>query len=102
MLPDEVDEDLNEGPEHFSRTTGSSFELVPGETASRARKNIRRDMGSQVVEGSRQFLKALGEVDQVRIFYVYEINPCLNNNLRAETRRRAKSCERVALRQRSG
>lgn len=40
-------------------------ELVPGEIAARARKHLRRDMEKKLAEGSRQFLKALGEVDQV-------------------------------------
>lgn len=40
-------------------------EVVPGEIAARARKHLRRDMEKKLAEGSRQFLKALGEVDQV-------------------------------------
>jgi hypothetical protein len=40
-------------------------ESVPGEIAARARKNLRRDMDRKLAEGSRQFLNALGEVDQV-------------------------------------
>ncbi|KAF9450271.1 COG6-domain-containing protein [Macrolepiota fuliginosa MF-IS2] len=42
----------------------TSIELVPGEIAARARKHLRRDMEKKLAEGSRQFLKALGEVDQ--------------------------------------
>ena len=42
------------------------FESFPGEAAARARKNLRRDMELKLAEGSRQFLKAFGEVDQVR------------------------------------
>ncbi|KAF9555820.1 oligomeric complex COG6 [Agrocybe pediades] len=33
-------------------------------SASRARKNLRRDMEKQVAEGSKKFLEALGEVDE--------------------------------------
>ena len=40
-------------------------EVVPGESAARARKNLRRDMENQLAEGSRKFLEALGEVDAV-------------------------------------
>ncbi|KAJ7293752.1 oligomeric Golgi complex subunit 6 [Mycena rebaudengoi] len=39
-------------------------EAIPGESAARARKNLRRDMEQKLAEGSRQFLKAFGEVDQ--------------------------------------
>lgn len=40
-------------------------ESIPGESAVRARKSLRRDMENKLAEGSRQFLKAFGEVDQV-------------------------------------
>ena len=48
-------------------TSGTStfVELVPGESAARARKNLRRDMENKLAEGSRQFLRAFGEVDRV-------------------------------------
>ncbi|KAJ7356948.1 oligomeric complex COG6, partial [Mycena albidolilacea] len=39
-------------------------EAVPGESAARARKNLRRDMERKLAEGSHQFLEAFGEVDQ--------------------------------------
>ncbi|KAJ7462784.1 oligomeric complex COG6 [Mycena galericulata] len=39
-------------------------ETIPGESAARARKNLRRDMEQKLAEGSHQFLKAFGEVDQ--------------------------------------
>jgi hypothetical protein len=42
-----------------------AVEAVPGEIAARARKHLRRDMEKKLAEGSRQFLNALGEVDQV-------------------------------------
>lgn len=35
------------------------------ETASRARKNLRRDLENQLAQGSQQFLQAFSEVDQV-------------------------------------
>jgi hypothetical protein len=40
-------------------------EAIPGELAARARKNLRRDMENKLTEGSRQFLRAFGDVDQV-------------------------------------
>jgi conserved oligomeric Golgi complex subunit 6 len=43
-------------------------EAIPGEFASRARKQLHRDMEKKLAEGSRQLLKALGDVDQVRLF----------------------------------
>jgi len=35
------------------------------ETASRARKNMQRDLEKKLTQGSQHFLKAFGEVDQV-------------------------------------
>ena len=46
-------------------TSAVLVEVVPGESAARARKNLRRDMENQLAEGSRRFLEALGEVDAV-------------------------------------
>lgn len=46
-------------------------ESVPGESAARARRHIRRDMENNLTKGSRQFLEAFGEVDQVCPFIVY-------------------------------
>ena len=52
-----------------SRVPGQlSAELVSGDIAARARKHLRRDMEKKLADGSRQFLKALGEVDHVRGF----------------------------------
>lgn len=48
-------------------------ESVPGESAARARKNLRRDMELKLAEGSRQFLKAFGEVDQVCLLVLYVV-----------------------------
>lgn len=38
----------------------------PGETAAKARKNLRRDIERKLAEGSQKFLKAFGEVNEVR------------------------------------
>jgi conserved oligomeric Golgi complex subunit 6 len=40
-------------------------ESIPGESAAKARKCLRRDMENRLAEGSRKFLEALGEVDSV-------------------------------------
>jgi len=45
-------------------------ETVPGESAARARKSLRRDMESKLAEGCHQFLKAFGEVDEVGSFVI--------------------------------
>ncbi|KAI0929236.1 hypothetical protein AcW1_006229 [Taiwanofungus camphoratus] len=39
-------------------------EVVPGDIAARARKNLRRDVESKLAESSRKFLQAFGEVDK--------------------------------------
>src|SRR5882762_4402342 len=52
------------------RDGGGFVESVPGESAARARKSLRRDMENKLAEGSRQFLKAFGEVDQVSALIV--------------------------------
>jgi conserved oligomeric Golgi complex subunit 6 len=38
---------------------------VPGDTAARARKHLRRDVENKLTEASHKFLRAFGEVDQV-------------------------------------
>lgn len=43
-----------------------SVETYPGEYASKARRNLRRDMENKLAESSHHFVKALGEVDLVR------------------------------------
>ena len=40
-------------------------ELVPGEIAARARKNLKRDVQTRLAESSRMFLDAFAEVDKV-------------------------------------
>ncbi|KAJ7225913.1 oligomeric complex COG6 [Mycena pura] len=50
--------------EEYAKPDETLTETVPGESAARARKNLRRDMEQKLAEGSQQFLKAFGEVDQ--------------------------------------
>lgn len=72
-INDSDDDDDIEDDVLFSKVTATSnasgtsafVESIPGESAARARKNLRRDMENKLAEGSRQFLKAFGEVDQV-------------------------------------
>jgi conserved oligomeric Golgi complex subunit 6 len=69
---DEVDDDDAEDDALWGKSSVGAndcgfLENIPGESASRARKNLRRDMENKLAEGSRQFLKAFGEVDQVGI-----------------------------------
>ena len=45
-------------------------ESVPGESAAKARKYFLRNMENRLTEGSRKFLKALGEVDSVRSLFL--------------------------------
>ena len=66
---DENDEDVEEeeitsGTPSFGQDNVLS-EAIPGESAAKARKHLRRDMEKKLTEGSRQFLKAFGDVDQV-------------------------------------
>ena len=67
-VEDANDDDVEEDADAvFGRTTDHpAFEAFPGEAAAKARKNLRRDMELKLADGSRQFLKALGDVDQVR------------------------------------
>ncbi|KDR69275.1 hypothetical protein GALMADRAFT_256106 [Galerina marginata CBS 339.88] len=54
----------NVNPSHTAAGVAALLvETVPGESAARARKNLRRDMENQLAEGSKKFLEALGEVD---------------------------------------
>ena len=43
---------------------------LPGDTAAKARKHLRRDIESKLEEGSLRFLVAFGAVDQVRVVAV--------------------------------
>ena len=64
-----VVEDLDDDDEVFCDSVDASTtalaESVPGESAVKARKYLRRDMENKLTEGSKKFLQALGEVDSV-------------------------------------
>jgi hypothetical protein len=65
---DDRDEELHDvdmAPRAVTPAPAVLVEVVPGESAARARKNLRRDMENQLAEGSSKFLEALGEVDAV-------------------------------------
>jgi hypothetical protein len=51
---------------------------LPGDTAAKARKHLRRDIESKLEEGSLRFLAAFGAVDQVRLAAIQLIyrSPC--------------------------
>ncbi|KAJ3516161.1 hypothetical protein NLJ89_g1297 [Agrocybe chaxingu] len=66
VLAEDADEDFGQEGATTSADTSSTAALaesVPGESAARARKNLRRDMENKLAEGSQKFLEALGEVD---------------------------------------
>ena len=64
VIPDGVDEvDVDSAKDVPSFLRGAP----PGDTAAKARKNLRRDIESKMEEGSLRFLAAFGVVDQVRI-----------------------------------
>ncbi|KAL1761228.1 oligomeric Golgi complex subunit 6 [Schizophyllum commune] len=54
----------DEVPRPTQAKDASLKELIPGESAARARKHLRKDMESKLAEGSRAFLQAFAEVDQ--------------------------------------
>ncbi|KAF9014960.1 oligomeric Golgi complex subunit 6 [Cyathus striatus] len=56
-------EDLKDVKEKYSLSSAPK-ESFSGESAVRARKNLRRDMEVKLAAGSRQFLDALGNVDK--------------------------------------
>ncbi|KAI0318919.1 oligomeric complex COG6 [Amylostereum chailletii] len=64
---EEVEDDASRVREVNGRTEGALSFLdgpPPGETAAKARKNLRRDIETKLADGSQKFLKAFGEVDQ--------------------------------------
>ena len=68
-LGEDVEEQMNSGPaSSTSRVT--LVENFPGESAARARKDMRKDMERKLAEESRQFLNALGEIDFVSIDFL--------------------------------
>ncbi|KAF8967344.1 oligomeric complex COG6-domain-containing protein [Flammula alnicola] len=61
---EDVDDEFSQENVDASHAPASVLaEIMPGESAARARKNLRRDMENQLAEGSRKFLEAFGEVD---------------------------------------
>ncbi|KII95365.1 hypothetical protein PLICRDRAFT_34211 [Plicaturopsis crispa FD-325 SS-3] len=59
------DDDIEDDVAPARPALGSAVpENVPGDSAAKARLNLRRDMENKLAEGSRQFLSAFGEVDQ--------------------------------------
>jgi hypothetical protein len=69
---DDWDESEDETtPARSSRVTSQAVgpsTPTAGEAASKARKNLRRDVDRRLAEGSRKFLDAFGEVDQVCVY----------------------------------
>lgn len=68
-----TDSDSDEDEEQDTNATQNTFAdtflgsaNVPGDTAARARRHLRRDVENKLTEASHKFLKAFGEVDQVR------------------------------------
>jgi len=68
-----TDSDSDENEEQDTNATQNAFAdtflgsaNIPGDTAARARKHLRRDVENKLTEASHKFLKAFGEVDQVR------------------------------------
>ncbi|KAF5357289.1 hypothetical protein D9758_005832 [Tetrapyrgos nigripes] len=60
-----IDTEEDGDDETSAKVDGPFFvEGVPGESAARARKNLRRDMEMKLTEGSQHFLKVLSEVDE--------------------------------------
>ncbi|GLB45160.1 putative conserved oligomeric complex COG6 [Lyophyllum shimeji] len=61
---DGEDDDAAQDKSNDASVATVPAETVPGESAARARRNLRRDVESKLAHGSEQFLKAFGEVDQ--------------------------------------
>ena len=66
VVEDIDDEVLCDSIDGSYTSTTALAESVPGESAAKARRYLRRDMENKLAEGSRKFLEALGEVDSVR------------------------------------
>jgi len=62
---DITEEDAGSETTHAPATHTVLVENAPGELAARARKNLRRDVENKLVDTSKNFLEALGEVDLV-------------------------------------
>lgn len=59
------DDELDGDDEESRVRSKDATELPSGESAAHARRNLRKDMEQKLAEGSRHFLAAFGEVDQV-------------------------------------
>lgn len=65
---DDDEDEMGASKDRWNRIATSVVvpgELVPGETAARARKNLKRDVQTRLAESSRMFLTAFAEVDKV-------------------------------------
>jgi hypothetical protein len=69
---DEEDKDTGAMQNTFADTFLGSAN-VPGDTAARARKHLRRDVEDKLTEASHKFLKAFGGVDQVRFVRPFSV-----------------------------
>ena len=67
---EELDDEVLNDSVNASGAPTMLAESVPGESAAKARKYLRRDMENRLTEGSRKFLEALGEVDSVRSLFL--------------------------------
>ena len=70
--PDPTQEGAN-SDESGIKKRPAFFNIVSGELAARARKNLRRDMENKLAQGSQQFLKTLGEVDDVSFSRIHTL-----------------------------
>ncbi|KAF9651463.1 oligomeric complex COG6 [Thelephora ganbajun] len=71
----ESDEDEEQDTSAAQNTFANTFlgsANVPGDTAARARKHLRRDVENKLTEASHKFLKAFGEVDQIQLDILQE------------------------------
>ena len=67
------DEEGKVGTKKVGRRASSIVEILPGEIAARARKNLKRDVEAKLAESSRKFLDAFAAVDKVGTYS----RPCL-------------------------
>ncbi|KAF9460640.1 oligomeric Golgi complex subunit 6 [Collybia nuda] len=80
----------------------ASIESVPGESAARARRNLRRDMETKLIEGSKQFLKVFGELDQKLDILQQHVNAMGVSCDKAETQLSLTTKSSKALLERAG
>lgn len=64
-VTDDIEDVIGSENTHVSTMRTMLVENVPGELAARARKNLRKDIENTLVDTSKNFLVALGEVDLV-------------------------------------